>query len=98
MMVHRLLSLFLIVSLFSAPLSEQVITPQPPPTSGTRTVALTVDNGTPLQIALDREGRVRKSAEPSTGRVVQPVYVCDHLVIPGGTLSTCRTADTARVP
>jgi hypothetical protein len=98
MMLYRPLPLFLIVPVFFAPLSAQVTTPQPPPTSDTRTVALTVDNGTPLQIALDKEVRVRKAGEPITGRVMQPVYVFDHLVIPVGTLATGRIADIARVP
>jgi hypothetical protein len=41
-----------------------------------------------LQIALDKEVRVRKVGEPITGRVMQPVYVFDHLVIPVGTAAT----------
>jgi hypothetical protein len=51
---------------------------------------MTVPNGTPLQIALDKEVRVRKIGEPIAGRVVQPVYVFDRLVIPVGTAATGR--------
>jgi hypothetical protein len=58
---------------------------------------MTVANGTPLQIALDKEVRVRKAGEPITGRIMQPVYVFDHLVIPVGTLATGRIAAIARV-
>jgi hypothetical protein len=48
-------------------------------------VELAVPNGTPITIALEKEIRVRKVGEPVTGRVVRPVYVFDHLVIPAGT-------------
>jgi hypothetical protein len=58
--------------------------------SEVHTLALTIPNGTPLQIALDKEVRVRKVGEPITGRVMQPVYVFDHLVIPVGTIATGR--------
>jgi len=51
-------------------------------------VALTIPKGTPLQIALDQEVRVRKLAQPIHGRVIQPVYAFDHLVIPAGTRAT----------
>jgi hypothetical protein len=49
---------------------------------------MTVPSGTPLQIAFDQEVRVRKIGGPITGRVMQPVYVFDHLVIPVGTAAT----------
>jgi hypothetical protein len=58
--------------------------------SEVHTLALTIPNGTQLQIALDKEVRVRKVGEPITGRVMQPVYVFDHLVIPVGTIATGR--------
>jgi hypothetical protein len=98
MTLHRLLPQFLIVSVFSASLAAQVTTPQPAPTSNARTIAMTIANGTPLQIALDKEVRVRKAGEPITGRVMQPVYVFDHLVIPVGTLATGHIATIAPVP
>ncbi|MGH9733307.1 MAG: hypothetical protein ACRD8A_01795 [Candidatus Acidiferrales bacterium] len=48
-------------------------------------VPLTVSTGTPLQVALDREIRVRKIGQPIQGRVMQPVYAFDKLVVPAGT-------------
>lgn len=48
------------------------------------TVALKLPSGTPLQIALDKEVRVRKLGQAIHGRVIQPVYAFDHLVIPVG--------------
>jgi hypothetical protein len=51
-------------------------------------VALTVPKGAPLEIALDREVRVRKVGQPIYGRVMQPVYAFDRLVIPAGSAAT----------
>lgn len=55
-------------------------TPPPP-----QTVTLTVPKGTPLQVALDQEIRVRKPGQPIHGLIVEPVYAFDHIVIPVGT-------------
>jgi hypothetical protein len=57
-----------------------------------------VPNGTPLQIALDKEVRVQKVGEPITGRVMQPVYVFDRLVIPVGTAAMGRISAIDPVP
>jgi hypothetical protein len=51
-------------------------------------VRLTVPAGTPLKIALDREVRIRRVGQSISGRVVEPVYVFDKLVIPAGTQAT----------
>jgi hypothetical protein len=53
-----------------------------PPTS--KTIALMLPSGTPLQIALDKEVRIKKVDQAIPGRLVQPVYAFDHLVIPVG--------------
>lgn len=50
-----------------------------------RTVALTVPVGTPLQVALDREVRVKRVGQPLEGHLMQPVYAFDQLVLPLGT-------------
>lgn len=49
-----------------------------------QTVALSIPVGTPLQIALDREVRVKKAGQPLHARLMQPVYAFDQLVIPVG--------------
>jgi len=51
----------------------------------TQRIALTVGRNTPLQIALDRDVRIRKAGQPIHGRLVQPIYAFDHLVAPAGT-------------
>jgi len=49
------------------------------------TVDLTVPQGTPLQVALEKETQVKKPGEPIQGRIVEPVYSFDKIVIPVGT-------------
>ena len=49
-----------------------------------RTIPLSVPTGTPLQIALDREVRVKKAGQTVHARLMQPVYAFDHLVLPAG--------------
>ncbi|HKM46007.1 MAG TPA: hypothetical protein VJX69_00375 [Terriglobales bacterium] len=53
--------------------------PAPP-----QTVALTVAKGSPLQVALDQEVRVKRVGQPVHGRIVEPVYAFDHVVVPVG--------------
>ncbi|HWF38755.1 MAG TPA: hypothetical protein VG322_09565 [Candidatus Acidoferrales bacterium] len=45
---------------------------------------MTVPKGTPVQVALDKEIRIRKVGQPLHGRVVEPIYAFDKLVIPVG--------------
>jgi hypothetical protein len=103
MMSRRVLSIVLFAWAFVGRLPAQIAASQPqpispPPSSEAHTLAMTVPNGTPLQIALDKEVRVRKVGEPITGRVMQPVYIFDHLVIPVGTAATGRISAIDRVP
>jgi hypothetical protein len=49
------------------------------------TVDLTVPQGTPLQVAITTETRVKKAGQPIEGRIVEPVYSFDKIVIPVGT-------------
>ena len=53
-------------------------------TARPQSVALTVPKATPLQIALDEELRVKKVGQVVHGRIMQPVYAFDHVVIPVG--------------
>src|SRR3984957_9110951 len=103
MMSHRVLSVFLFSWPIAAHLPAQNAASQsqpvsPEPSSGSHTIAIAVPDGTPLQIALDKEVRVRKIGEPLSGRVVQPVYVFDRLVIPVGTVATGQRSSISPVP
>src|SRR5450759_2425320 len=60
--------------------------PAPP-----QTVALTVAKGAPLQVALDREIRVKKVGQPVHARIVEPVYAFDHIVVPVGSETVSYT-------
>ncbi len=89
MFCHRLIRLSFIALTLSGRLPGQTVAPQP--TSDAHILAMTVPNGTPLpQIALDKEVRVKDAGEQITGRVMQPVYVFDRLVIPVGTVANGR--------
>jgi hypothetical protein len=59
----------------AAPAKPQ--TPAAPPT-----IALTVPKGTPIQVVLDKEIRIRKVGQPIDGRVAEAIYSFDKLVIP----------------
>lgn len=47
-------------------------------------VALTVPVGMSLKVVLDEEVRIQKVGQPIHGKVVEPVYAFDKLVIPAG--------------
>jgi len=51
-------------------------------------IALSVPRGTPLQVALDQEIRVRRVGQPIHARIVEPVYAFDRLVVPVGSQIT----------
>src|ERR1017187_3633621 len=63
------------------PASASSDPPQPAPPE---TVALTVAKGSPLQVALDREVRVKKVGQTVHARVVEPIYAFDRIVVPVG--------------
>lgn len=58
------------------------------PTKPAAMISLTVPKGTPVQIALDSEVRVQKVGQEIHGRVMQPVYAFDRLVVPAGAAAT----------
>lgn len=67
--------------------------PAPPAAQKTAdTIALRVPSGTPLKISLDNEVRVRKVGQPVRGKIVEPVYAFDKLVIPAGSEVTGKIA------
>jgi hypothetical protein len=47
-------------------------------------IALTVQPGVPIHIALEKSLPIKGAGVPAEGHVVEPVYVFDHLVIPAG--------------
>jgi hypothetical protein len=65
-------------------------TPILPETSNT--IALTVPAGTPLKVALDQEVRVQKVGQPVHGKITEPVYSFDKIVVPAGSEVTGKVA------
>jgi hypothetical protein len=47
-------------------------------------IPVTIPAGSPLKVALDKEVRIQKVGQPVHGKVVEPVYSFDRLVIPAG--------------
>jgi len=47
-------------------------------------IELTVSAGTPLPVVLDKEVRIRKTGQEVHGKIAEPVYVYDKLVVPAG--------------
>jgi hypothetical protein len=62
-----------------APAASRPAAPAPP-----QSIALSVPKGTPLQVALDQEVRLKKVGQPIHARIVAPVYAFDRIVIPVG--------------
>jgi hypothetical protein len=65
---------------------------QPKP-STPQIVLLTVPKGTPLQVVLDKEVRIRKLGQPIHGRTAEPIYAFDKLVVPVGTEVTGKITE-----
>src|SRR2546422_5995563 len=55
-----------------------------PSAAATNFLPLTVPAGTPLKVALDQEVRIQKVGQPVHGKITEPVYVFDKLVVPAG--------------
>jgi hypothetical protein len=64
------------------PAEPTVVSSQP---AVPQTIALIVLEGTPMQVALEQEVRVRKVGQTVRARVVEPLYAFDKLVVPVGT-------------
>jgi hypothetical protein len=73
------------VAAASVTASDLSLTHRPPEApAASETIPLTVPKGMPIQVILDREVHVRKAGQAIEGRVAEPVYAFDKLVIPAG--------------
>jgi len=78
--------------------------PQPPsfgsvpPAAATNFLPLTVPAGTPLKVALDQEVRIQKVRQPVHGKITEPVYVFDKLVVPAGSGVVGKVVEIKGVP
>lgn len=55
-----------------------------PALSSSETMPLQVQKGTTLQVALDKEVRVKKVGQPIHGLLLEPLYALDQQVLPAG--------------
>jgi hypothetical protein len=72
----------------SAPASAPVLIHRPVAAvkaSANETIPLTVPKGTAVQVVLDKEVRIQKVGQSIHGRVAEPIYAFDKLVVPVGT-------------
>lgn len=60
-------------------------------------ISLRIPAGTPLKVALDHEVRIRKVGQPVHGRIAEPVYAFDKLVVPAGSEVNGRIAEIEAV-
>jgi hypothetical protein len=70
------------------PVSDTVLIHRPVATadaSPNETIPLTVPKGTAVQVVLDKEVRVQKVGQSVHGRLAEPVFAFDKLVVPEGT-------------
>jgi len=105
MVVVRVVCVFLFTLLFIEssmsedsgflPKPQQIASNDP---TASRAIELTIPIGTPVQIALDKEVRLRKAGQVIQGRVMEPVYVFDRLVIPVGTVAMGRVWTIEPIP
>ena len=58
----------------------------------------TVPSGVPLRVALERRVAIKRAGEPIQGRLVDPIYVYDHLVLPAGSVVEGHIAAIGGVP
>jgi hypothetical protein len=60
-------------------------------------IVLTITQGTPVQVILDEEVRVREVGQPIHGKVVESVYAFDQVVIPVGSAVTGHIKEIAGI-
>jgi hypothetical protein len=71
----------------------------PPNTSATtatapsETIPLIVPKGVPIQVVIDSDIRIKKAGQPIHGRVTEPIYAFDKLVVPVGSEVRGRIAE-----
>ena len=69
----------------------------PPVVPGAQT-ATPVPSGVPLRVALEHRVAIKRVGEPMQGRLVEPVWVFDRMVLPAGSIVEGHIAEIGRVP
>jgi len=98
--LRAVLSSFVVLFLFSgivlaqSPEREAAADPQGSPVK----IALNVPQGTPLPVVLAKDIRIREVGQPIQGKIAEPIYVFDKLVIPQGSEISGRVTRIAGIP
>jgi hypothetical protein len=58
----------------------------------------TIPSGVPLRVALERRVPIKRVGDPVQGRLVEPIYVYDRLVLPAGSAVEGHVAQIGGVP
>jgi hypothetical protein len=79
-------SAFILIVLSAGLIFGQANGPTVPETGvgSARQISLEVPAGIPLPVVLDKEVRIKKVGQPIHGKIAEPVYAFDKLVIPAG--------------
>jgi len=98
--MRTILSAIISIFLFTGIIFGQAENPAKPEADAgsPQTFALEVPQGTPLPVVLDREVRIRKNGQPIHGKIAEPVYAFDKLVIPAGSEVTGSVTRISGVP
>jgi hypothetical protein len=83
---------YLFLAIAVAALAQQA------PTAPVAQPGATVQSGVPLRIALERRVRVKHVGDHVQGRLAEPVYVFDRLVLPAGSVVEGHVAEIGGVP
>ncbi|HEY6273940.1 MAG TPA: hypothetical protein VIX19_18315 [Terriglobales bacterium] len=86
-MLSPRLTCFIVLAACTTIAAAQDSVPPPAAADSTppQTIALTVGKNAPLAVGLDQEVRVKDVGQAVHGRLVQPIYAFDQLIVPAGT-------------
>jgi hypothetical protein len=59
---------------------------------------VTISSGVPLRVALEHRVRIKHVGQPIQGRLVEPVYAFDQMVLSAGSIVEGHIAEIGRVP
>jgi len=71
---------------------------QPVPAPPGAPQGIVVSSGVPLRVALERRVIVKRVGEPIQGRLVEPIYVFDRMILPAGSLVEGHVSEIGGVP
>jgi hypothetical protein len=84
MIMRRFLWTCLLASIFNGTSWGQATDPAPTQGILAASIPLTIPAGTPLPVVLNKEVRIQKVGQPIHGKIAEPVYAFDKLVVPAG--------------